>query len=34
MIGYYLIGMHALAALYHHFFSRDNTLTNMLPRRP
>lgn len=33
-IGYYIIGAHALAALYHHFLSRDNTLTNMLPRGP
>lgn len=30
-IGYYLIGLHALAALYHHYFQRDNTLINMLP---
>lgn len=30
-IGYYLIGLHALAALYHHFFLRDNTLINILP---
>ncbi|MDD2737424.1 MAG: cytochrome b [Methylomonas lenta] len=30
-IGYYLIGLHVLAALYHHFFQRDNTLLNMLP---
>lgn len=33
-IGYYIIGAHTLAALYHHFLSRDNTLTNMLPHRP
>jgi superoxide oxidase len=30
-IGYYLIGLHAFAALYHHFFQRDTTLLNMLP---
>lgn len=30
-IGYYLIGLHAMAALYHHFLLRDNTLLNMLP---
>lgn len=30
-IGYYLIGLHACAALYHHFFQRDNTVLNMLP---
>ena len=32
-IGYYLIGAHALAALYHHFVTRDDTLLHMLPRR-
>lgn len=32
-IGYFLIGFHALAALYHHFFQRDNALKNMLPAR-
>lgn len=31
--GYYLIGMHAAAALYHHYLMRDNTLTRMLPGR-
>lgn len=31
--GYFLIGLHALAALYHHFFVRDNTLLRMLPAR-
>lgn len=30
-IGYYLIGLHALAALYHHYVKRDNTLVRMLP---
>jgi superoxide oxidase len=30
-VGYYLIGLHAFAALFHHYFLRDNTLTNMLP---
>lgn len=30
-IGYYLIGLHALAALYHHYVQRDNTLSRMLP---
>lgn len=29
--GYYLIGLHAAAALYHHLILRDNTLTRMLP---
>jgi len=31
--GYYLIGLHAAAALYHHYFMRDNTLVRMLPGR-
>ena len=31
--GYFLIGLHALAALFHHYFLRDNTLTRMLPGR-
>ena len=30
-LGYYLIGLHALAALYHHYVKRDNTLVRMLP---
>jgi cytochrome b561 len=30
-IGYYLIGLHALAALYHHYLRRDNTLRRMSP---
>ena len=29
--GYFLIGAHALAALYHHHLLRDNTLRRMLP---
>lgn len=32
-IGYYLVGLHAAAALYHHYFMHDNTLRRMLPRR-
>lgn len=28
---YFLVGIHALAALYHHYFVRDNTLRRMLP---
>ena len=32
-IGYYLVGAHALAALFHHYIVRDNTLLRMLPRR-
>jgi cytochrome b561 len=31
-IGYFLIGIHAVAALYHHYVMRDNTLRRMLPR--
>jgi cytochrome b561 len=30
-IGYFLIGAHALAALYHHYVVGDNTLLRMLP---
>lgn len=29
--GYFLIGFHALAALFHHYIVRDNTLERMLP---
>jgi cytochrome b561 len=29
--GYFLIGLHALAALFHHYIVRDNTLVRMLP---
>lgn len=29
-IGYFLIGLHALAALFHHYIQRDNTLKRML----
>jgi cytochrome b561 len=32
-IGYFLIGAHALAALFHHFITHDNTLLRMLPKR-
>jgi cytochrome b561 len=32
-IGYFLIGLHAAAALYHHYVVRDNTLKRMLPGR-
>ncbi|WP_191488316.1 cytochrome b [Pseudomonas sp. FEN] len=31
--GYWLIGLHALAGLFHHYFVRDNTLLRMLPKR-
>jgi cytochrome b561 len=32
-IGYGIIGLHAVAALYHHYLLRDNTMRLMLPRR-
>ncbi len=31
--GYWLIGLHAAAALFHHFVLRDNTVQRMLPER-
>ena len=31
--GYFLIGLHAAAALFHHYFIHDNTLRRMLPSR-
>ncbi len=31
--GYYLVGLHAAAALFHHYYLRDNTLSRMLPQR-
>ena len=31
-IGYFLIGMHAAAALFHHYVVGDNTLRRMLPK--
>lgn len=30
-VGYFLIGLHAAAALVHHYFLHDNTLARMLP---
>ena len=30
-VGYFLIGLHSAAALWHHYFMRDNTLLRMLP---
>lgn len=32
-IGYWLIGLHALAGLYHHYVMRDNTLQRMWRQR-
>lgn len=31
-LGYILIGGHALAALFHHYFQHDNTLLRMMPK--
>lgn len=33
VVGYYLIGLHVAAALYHQYIMRDNTLRRMLPSR-
>ena len=32
-VGYFLVGLHAAAALIHHYVVRDNTLLRMLPGR-
>lgn len=32
-IGYFLIGLHAAAALFHHYIRKDNTLIRMLPAK-
>lgn len=31
VVGYWLIGLHAVAGLAHHYLTRDNTLLRMLP---
>ncbi len=31
--GYWLIGLHAAAGLFHHYLLKDNTLLRMLPSR-
>ncbi len=33
ILGYYLIGLHAAAALFHHYVLKDDTLTRILPDR-
>ncbi|HAT2610604.1 TPA: cytochrome b561 [Kluyvera intermedia] len=33
MLGYYVIALHALAALAHHYFFKDNTLLRMMPKK-
>ncbi len=32
-VGYFLLGLHAAAALFHHYVLKDNTLVRMLPRK-
>lgn len=32
-LGYFLIGLHAVAALFHHYIKRDTTLLRILPTR-
>lgn len=32
--GYFLIGFHAAAGLFHHYVMRDNTMLRMLPKKP
>ena len=32
-IGYFLVGIHTIAALYHHHIRRDNTFKRMMPGR-
>jgi superoxide oxidase len=31
-VGYFLIGLHTVAGLFHHYFIRDSTLIRMLPK--
>lgn len=33
VLGYYLIGLHTIAALFHHYVLKDDTLIRMMPRR-
>jgi cytochrome b561 len=32
-VGYFLIGVHAMAGLFHHYFVQDNTLLRILPKK-
>ena len=32
-LGYFLIGLHAFAALLHHYYWKDNTLLRMMPKK-
>ena len=34
VMGYWLIGLHAAASLFHHYVLRDGTLRRMLPGLP
>lgn len=31
VVGYYLVGLHMFAGLFHHYVQKDNTLQRMLP---
>jgi len=33
VVGYVLIGLHAAAALFHHYVAKDDTMTRIMPRR-
>jgi len=33
-VGYFLVGIHAAAALFHHYVLQDNTLLRILPGAP
>ncbi|WP_461480818.1 cytochrome b [Porticoccus sp.] len=32
-LGYFLVGIHAVAALFHHYLIKDNTLLRIIPRK-
>ncbi|TQI80579.1 cytochrome b561 [Serratia fonticola] len=32
-VGYFIVGLHAAAAIFHHYIMRDNTLVRMLPKK-
>ncbi len=32
-LGYFMVGLHTAAALFHHYFVKDNTLVRMLPQK-
>ncbi len=33
-VAYFLIGLHSVAALFHHYIAKDNVLRRMMPGRP